>query len=288
LHEDHIMKKSVVTPLRLAVLVTLGVAATAASAQQMVNARVLSSTPLWEQVPVTDCAPGYGQPSGGGAAIGAVTGGLIGSQLGKGSGHVAGAILGALGGAMVGNAAEAHSRGYGQCGTRYENRMTGYDVSYEVGGRTYRTRMAQDPGPWLQVPADGGYGYAPPPAYGYDQGGYGTQSYPVLPPPVGAYALPNYPASGEAPGVVTAPPPAYPYPPQGYPPPAYPADYPPGYQPVDPHGGYYPSSYPAPVYPAAPVVVRPAYVAPVGVNLSIGGSFGHRRHGGGWGVGIGF
>ena len=277
---------SAVTRSTLALALGCLVAGTA-TAQPMVNARVLSSTPVWEQVPVSDCGAGaYGIPqtSGGGAGIGAVMGGLIGSQMGRGSGHIAGAILGAVGGAMLGNVAEASQRGYhgsypGGCATRYENRMSGYDVSYEVGGRAYRTRMAQDPGPWLQVPAvgmpgDPYYGQTP---YG---GAPGVQSYPVNPPPVAAYPLPAYPAAGEQSGVVVAPPVAYggyPYPAQAYPP-AYPA---PGYpQPV------YQQSYPPPAYPAAPVYVRPApaYIAPIGVNQSIGGGSRGRGH---WGVGIG-
>ena len=269
---------------RTLAVAALTLAAAGVSAQPMVTARVLSAQPIWEQVPVSDCAPGGygGRPSGAGAGVGAVMGGLIGSQMGSGSGHIAGAILGALGGAMLGNAAEATQRGGyhggypGGCGTSYQNQVTGYDVSYEVGGRSYRTRTAQDPGPWLQVPAAGlpidpYYGQSP---YG---GTSGVQSYPVTPPPMaGAYPLPAYPAAGESSGVVTAPPVVY----GGMYPPAYPAaPYP---QPV------YRRPYPPPVYPAAPVYVRPApaYVAPAGVNLSIGGGHGHRGRVG-WSVGVG-
>lgn len=264
-----------ITPLRLTVLAALGVAATAASAQSLVTARVLGAQPVVEQVPVQEC--GYGRPSGAGAGIGAITGGLIGSQIGRGNGHIAGAILGALGGAVLGNTAEAY--GNGGCGTRYSQRVTGYDVTYEYNGRQYQTRTAQPPGPWLQVPSPGGYDN--PQDYGYYDGG-GVQTYPVQPAPVATYpvppAYPSYPAGAE---VVTAPTPGYggyPYPPQ----PVYPAPYPQGYPQA------YPPNYPyaEPVYPA-PVYVRPAprYVAPVGVNLSIGGRIG--RHGG-VGLGIGF
>lgn len=264
------MKNSVVTPLRLAVLAALGVAATTAGAQNLVNARVLAAQPVVEQVPVQDCNGYGGRTSGAGSAVGAVTGGLIGSQLGKGSGHIAGAILGALGGAMLGNAAEASQPYYGGCATRTTQRVTGYDVTYEYAGRQYQTRTAHAPGAWLQVPApDAYYGQ---PAYG----NAGVQSYPVHPAPVAAYPVPQYPAAGDAyGGVVTAPPAAY-----GYPQPAYPQDYPQAYP--------YPQSYPQPVYPSAypqPVYVQPAprYVSPVGVNLSVGGMIG--RH---TGVGVGF
>ena len=269
---------SAVTPTLVGLALGL-LAAAAASAQPLVTARVLSAQPVWEPVPVSDCAPGYGgQPSGAGAGVGAVMGGLIGSQMGKGSGHIAGAILGALGGAMLGNVAEAQQRGVyggypGGCATGYQNRMTGYDVTYELGGRQYRTRTAQNPGPWLQVPMPGSDPYY---GGGYSDGPYagvpGVQSYPVNLPPVAAYPLPSYPAAGESSGVVTAPPVYGGY----YPGAGYPAPYP---APV------YRQAYPQPAYPAAPMYVRPApaYVAPVGVNLSIGG--GSRR--GGWGVGIG-
>ncbi|MFT4195546.1 glycine zipper 2TM domain-containing protein [Ottowia sp.] len=258
-------------------MAVLGAAATAAGAQSMVTARVLSAQPVVEQVPVQDCGPYGGRTSGAGAAVGAVTGGLIGSQLGKGSGHIAGAILGALGGALLGNTAEASQPYYGGCATRYGQRVTGYDVTYEVGGRQYQTRMAQAPGQWLQVPAPDAY-YGQP---GHD----GAQSYPVQPAPVAAYPMPAYPAGGESSGVavVTAPPAAYggyaypqpAYPPpdsDAYPPQAYPQDYPP---PV------YQQPYPQPVY----VQPAPRYVAPVGVTLSIGGLVGRHT---GVGVGIGF
>ena len=272
------------TPVRLALLAALGVAATAANAQSMVTARVLGAQPVVEQVPVQECGPN--RASGTGAAVGAVTGGLIGSQIGRGNGHIAGAILGALGGAVLGNTAEAYNNGYGGCATRYSQRVTGYDVTYEYQGRQYQTRTAQAPGQWLQVPAP--YGYeGQQQDYGYNNGGYnsgsynsGVQTYPVQPAPVSAYpvapAYSGYPAVSAP--VVTAPPAvAYPYPAQPVVQAPYPVAYP------------QPYVYPAPVYQAypAPVYVQPAprYVAPVGVSLSVGGRIG--RHSGA-GIGVGF
>lgn len=272
------------TPVRLALLAALGVAATAANAQSMVTARVLGAQPVVEQVPVQECGPN--RASGTGAAVGAVTGGLIGSQIGRGNGHIAGAILGALGGAVLGNTAEAYNNGYGGCATRYSQRVTGYDVTYEYQGRQYQTRTAQAPGQWLQVPAP--YGYeGQQQDYGYNNGGYnsgsynsGVQTYPVQPAPVSAYpvapAYSAYPAVSAP--VVTAPPAvAYPYPAQPVVQAPYPVAYPQSYV------------YPAPVYQAypAPVYVQPAprYVAPVGVSLSVGGRIG--RHSGA-GIGVGF
>jgi uncharacterized protein YcfJ len=273
------MNKFVVLPFRLTALAALGLAATVAYAQPMVNARVVSSRPVVEQVPTPGCGP-YGAPptTGAGAAVGAVTGGLIGSQIGRGDGHIAGAILGAIGGAVLGNNAEAAQSYYqGGCAPRYSQRVTGYDVVYEYGGRQYYTRMAQPPGQWLPIPAPDAYDQPPPqPAYGNPEPppeGYpdDAQSYPMQPPPPGAaypdpsYPGPAYPAAGNPGGVVTAPPPA------AYPPPAYP-----------------PQSYPY-AYPPAPVYVQPpppGYVAPpAGVNLSVGGMVGRRT---GVGIGVGF
>ena len=54
------------TPVRLALLAALGVAATAANAQSMVTARVLGAQPVVEQVPVQECGPN--RASGTGAA----------------------------------------------------------------------------------------------------------------------------------------------------------------------------------------------------------------------------
>ena len=286
--------KSIVTPLRLAVLAALGVAAVGAHAQSMVNARVLGAQPVVEQVPVQECGRYGNQPSGVGAAVGAVSGGLIGSQIGKGSGHIAGAILGALGGAVLGNTAEAYNNGYGGCSTRYSQRVTGYDVTYEYNGRQYQTRTAQAPGQWLQVPSPDGY-YGQQQGYGYNNNGYNNngynngyddnvQTYPVQPAPVTAYPVPpaysSYPAGGDAPPAVYGN--GYPYPPQ----PVYRAPYPQGYPQVYPQQAY---PYAQPVYQAypAPVYVRPAprYVAPVGVNLSIGGRIGRHSHAG---IGVGY
>lgn len=220
-------------------------------AQTWVNARVLSSTPIVESVPVTQCAPAaYGPPAGGGAALGALLGGLIGSQLGHGSGHIAGAIAGTVGGAFVGNAVEAQQAGLDRCQTVYRQQVRAYDVRYAWGGRSYRTQLAQPPGAWIQVPLLEG-------------------DEPPLPPPA-AYSGPVDPAVG----VVTAPPAA------GYPP-ADPPAYPDAYSDA-------PAPFTQPV--GIPVVVQPAapvWVAPLGLSLSVGGSWGHHRRGGGWAIGVG-
>ncbi|WP_051236536.1 glycine zipper 2TM domain-containing protein [Ottowia thiooxydans] len=261
------MTRFALTPKLLATA-SVALMAAAASAQPMVTARVVSSAPVWEAVPVQGCAPGaYRAPSGVGAVLGAVIGGVIGNSFGGGDGRALATAAGVLGGAALGNTAEAQQGYGGGCATRYENRVTAYDVSYEIGGRHYQTRMAGDPGGWVQVPApDNVYG-----AYNESQ----VQSYPVAPqPPAGAYPLPNgypsYPGANRLPpgAVVTAP--------------AYPQPYPPQYQqtyPVAPPQVIYVPA-PAPVYVPAPV-----YSTPVGVSLSVGRGWGGHRH---WGSHVGF
>ncbi len=248
--------------------VALTVGATAVGAQQMVAARVLSSAPVWEAVPVQDCAPGgYAANSGMGAMVGAVIGGVVGNAFGHGGGRALATAVGVLGGAALGNTAEAQQRYAGGCATRYENRVAGYDVAYEMGGRHYQTRMAGDPGAWVQVPA------SEDTAYG-TYGSPGVESYPVAPAPVaGAYPLPGayprpYPSAGSLPprAVVTAPP-------------AYSQPYP----------GPYPVAPPQVIYtPVQPVYVpAPMYVNPIGVTLSVGGVVGgHRGARVGWGLGF--
>jgi uncharacterized protein YcfJ len=247
-------------------------------APSTVMARVVAATPQWQQVPVQVCNPAAAAPTGGGAAVGALAGGAIGSQFGSGSGHVAGAILGAIGGALTGNAIEAQNRaamGAG-CGVQYQNQLAGYDVSYEWGGRQYRTQMAADPGQWIRVtepvgdgsyaePADASAAQPQQPGYPYPAPGYPAPGYP------GAMGVPQQPIAGNQ---VIAPPPQPAY--NAYP--AYP-------QPVYPQAAY--PAYPAAAYPYPVPVVRPApvYVGPpVGLSIGIGGG-GWRR--GGWGVGLG-
>ena len=87
-----------------------------ASAQEY--GRVISSTPVVQQVPVSrqvcNNQPVAVQqaPSGGGAAVGGIVGGVLGNQIGHGSGRAAATILGALGGAAVGNNIANSNRPY--------------------------------------------------------------------------------------------------------------------------------------------------------------------------------
>lgn len=111
-----------------------------------------------------------------GAVIGGLIGGAAGHQFGGGSGRQIATAIGAVIGAQVGqnyvrnNGSRSNGydprgydpRGYGEragyeqrCRTvdeaRYEQRITGYDVSYRYQGRLYSTQMPYDPGRRIPV-----------------------------------------------------------------------------------------------------------------------------------------
>ena len=154
------MKKSVLFS-------AIGLVAWATAAQAQEVGRVISSTPVIQQVAVPRqvCSQQplmvQQQPatSGGGAVIGAVVGGLAGNQIGGGSGRAAATALGVLGGALMGNSIEgnqaqaAQVQNVQQCTTQtfYENRTTGYNVRYEFNGKEYNVQLPYDPGPTIRL-----------------------------------------------------------------------------------------------------------------------------------------
>jgi uncharacterized protein YcfJ len=99
----------------------------------------------------------------GGAVIGGIAGGVIGNQVGKGSGKTAATAVGAVVGAMVGdridndgyrNASPArHGRTVERCHDvdHWEDRLTGYTVTYEYHGRRYTRFMSEHPGNRVRV-----------------------------------------------------------------------------------------------------------------------------------------
>ncbi len=145
------------------VMVLGSLAATTVAMAQDVG-RVISSTPVIQQMPVprTVCQTQQVvvQPanSGAGAAIGMIAGAALGSASGgRRSERAAASAIGAIGGAFLGNAIEGNrepeTRDVQRCGTQttYENRAVGYNVVYEFGGKQYSVQMPQDPGPTIPV-----------------------------------------------------------------------------------------------------------------------------------------
>lgn len=167
------------TPKTLALLPVmtglLAMAGTGLAQAQDEQGRVISSTPVVQQVAVprqvcsdqTVTVPG--QKSGAGALIGGIAGGAMGNAIGNGSGRALATVIGLMGGAIVGDRIEGgsqpHTKTVQQCGTQnfYENRTVAYDVVYEYAGRQYRTQMPQDPGRFVRLSVTPMEAAPPPP-----------------------------------------------------------------------------------------------------------------------------
>lgn len=150
---------------KLLVLSTLVTSLTAVQAQLQTNeilARVISKTPVMQQVAVPrqycDNVPVVTQSpnSGGGAVLGALAGGAVGNAVGQGSGRAVATMLGILGGAVVGNNIEGNNQqvqNVQRCNTQtsYENRVAYYDVVYEYASNRYNIQMPTDPGLYVRL-----------------------------------------------------------------------------------------------------------------------------------------
>lgn len=175
-------------------LLALGAAGAALAQEQ---GRVLSSTPIIQQVPLTrqicnaETVYSGSSNSGAGAILGAIAGGAIGNSIGGGSGRAAATALGIVGGALVGNQVEGAGQpryeNVQRCHneTYYESRTVGYNVVYEFAGRQYSTQTSHDPGNWIAVNVQ------PASQYGNTYNTYNNaypaqpgvvQTYPVQPP----------------------------------------------------------------------------------------------------------
>ncbi|HEY0201567.1 MAG TPA: glycine zipper 2TM domain-containing protein, partial [Burkholderiaceae bacterium] len=193
-------------PLLFALLA--GSAALCAAQQE--QGRVLSATPIVQQVGIPQQVCGSQtvvtqQPkTGAGAVMGAIAGGAVGNSIGGGGGRVASTALGVIGGALLGDSIEGGGQPQYQnvptctTQTRFENRTVGYTVVYEYAGRQYTTQTARDPGQYIPVQVspsasnDGGYVNAPEPQAAYVQ-------------PQPGVVVPSY----STPAVVYAPAPYY-------------------------------------------------------------------------------
>lgn len=155
------------------VLTLLGLAAAGAVQAQEVG-RVLSSTPVIQQVAVprqvcSNQPVAVEQPnSGAGGVMGAIAGGAIGNQIGGGSGRGVATVLGVLGGAVLGNRIEGSGtqvQNFQQCSTQtfFENRAVSYNVVYEFNGKQYTVNLPNDPGPTVQLQVTPVSAMPPPP-----------------------------------------------------------------------------------------------------------------------------
>lgn len=142
----------------MSALTLMGVAA---NAQEL--AKVISSVQVMQQVAVPhqvcnqETVAVQGNKSGAGALMGAIAGGAVGHQMGSGSGKAAATALGLFGGAILGDKIEGapapQATAVQNCRTEtvYENRVVGYNVTYEYAGKQYMVQMPRDPGATVQV-----------------------------------------------------------------------------------------------------------------------------------------
>ncbi len=141
-------------------------------------ARVVDVNPLRRQVrvsePVRECWEERGTASDGpfssnhigGTLLGGLIGGALGNQVGDGRGRQVARAAGAIiGGALGHNVSRERQQGrygnervYERCETRYrdsyEERVDGYEVTYEYAGRRYMTQMPYDPGERIRIRVD--------------------------------------------------------------------------------------------------------------------------------------
>lgn len=136
------------------------------------RAKVVSSTPVYEQVnePRRECWTDHTSyeervyrkgNNNGNAVLGAIIGGLAGSGIGKGNGKVAAAAVGAATGAVIGDRwndrdgyyTTTRHRPVEQCRMvdHFRQEIVGYDVVYQYHGKEFATRLPYDPGRWLDV-----------------------------------------------------------------------------------------------------------------------------------------
>ncbi|HUP98428.1 MAG TPA: glycine zipper 2TM domain-containing protein [Usitatibacter sp.] len=173
--------------LATAILCTAASASALASEVFSDRARVISSRPIKDRIPVAreecwnDVQRGYeerrvtrsdtGAAIGPGTVLGAIVGGVAGHQVGSGRGNDAATAAGAVIGGLIGNQADRDQgrvgpggrvtevervpveRNVERCRTVNEVREAtlGYEVRYEYGGRQFTTRMDRDPGRNLRV-----------------------------------------------------------------------------------------------------------------------------------------
>lgn len=244
-------------PLVLSALAAAGLLGSAGASAMDIMARVISSTPVVQQVAVPRQVCNNQQvitqapKTGGGALLGAVAGGAAGNAIGNGGGRAVATILGVFGGAILGDRIEGPGgqqvQNVQQCSTQtyYENRPSHFNVVYEYQGTQYNTQMATDPGQFvrLQVTPVGGMNAPPQPAFQNQPSQPQTYFQPAPVQPLQVQQPVSYVQPAYAPVVV---------------------------QTVETYPTYYQRPYYAPA------------VAPIGLSLNFGYSRGYGGHGGHW------
>jgi uncharacterized protein YcfJ len=154
--------KTITTSIALPALLTFGALCSFQAQAQEVQARVITSTAVIQQIAVprqvcsTSAVVSEAPKSGAGAVMGAIAGGAMGNAVGNGSGRTLATMIGLVGGAMVGNNVEGSKnqvQNVQQCNTQtsYESRTMHYDVVYEYADKRYSIQMLNDPGQFVRL-----------------------------------------------------------------------------------------------------------------------------------------
>ncbi|MDB5868080.1 MAG: 17 kDa surface antigen [Polaromonas sp.] len=155
------MKNTVIKTLVGSAMAAAALASAPASAMDIL-ARVISSTPVVQQVAVprqvcnNEAVIMQAPKSGAGALMGAIAGGAAGNAIGHGGGRAAATMIGLVGGAILGDRIEGPNnqlQNVQQCSTQtyYENRPSHFNVVYEYQGAQYNTQMVNDPGAYVRL-----------------------------------------------------------------------------------------------------------------------------------------
>ena len=235
---------------------TAGLLGSAGASAMDIMARVISSTPVVQQVAVPRQVCNNQQivtqapRTGGGALLGAVAGGAAGNAIGNGGGRAVATMLGLFGGSILGDRIEGPGgqqvQNVQQCSTQtyYENRPSHFNVVYEYQGTPYSTQMATDPGQFvrLQITPVGSMRAPPQPAFQNQPNQPQTYFQPAPMQQLQGQQPVSYVQSAYAPVVQT----------------------------LEPYPVYYQRPYYAPA------------IAPIGLSLNFGYSRGYGGHGGHW------
>ncbi len=139
-------------------LLSLGTLTNAQEVGKVLSAvQVIQQVAVPRQVCAQEQVAVQANKSGAGAAMGAIAGGVLGNQIGGGNGKTLATALGMFGGAILGNNIEGapapQTQTVQNCTTQnvFENRVSGYNVTYEFNGKQYTVQLPRDPGPTIKL-----------------------------------------------------------------------------------------------------------------------------------------
>nr|WP_290447329.1 MULTISPECIES: glycine zipper 2TM domain-containing protein [unclassified Pseudomonas] len=133
-------------------------------AVEPVKQQVKTPREVCKDVTVTRKAPVKDEHQIVGTVLGAVAGGLLGNQVGGGNGKKIATVAGAAGGGYAGNKIQegmqnrdTYTTTQTRCNTVNDisEKVVGYDVKYQLGDKTGKVRMNEEPGNRIPVDKNG-------------------------------------------------------------------------------------------------------------------------------------